>query len=317
MTAVESIIICTGLTRKTISPELHLQSSLENIGRGEIARLMGVGGEVGLGPLPLFLRLACGEQEPANNGVHVIFLTETDELDSGGNTNGTLIHPGDTLHEPFRELSTRAEVIVHKPRQLPWDDLRDRIEQLISSQAVTDSQPPRFLVAGCHTEGHVLALGVALRQLAGFEDVAVCSHLVASANQDAHYATLRHNLPLAGVEVLLDLGEAATFAGLNPEPLLSHSLHPCRIEPEEVRQSLSVDQKRILELLCLNWDRSQLRSLQGGFSGSLLLLAEGWQGSARTEPMVVKIDAVEQMRREIDGYHRDKEFCGKHVPTIG
>ena len=39
----------------------------------------------------------------------------------------------------------------------------------------------------------------------------------------------------------------------------------------------SVDQKRILELLCLNWDRSQLRSLQGGFSGSLLLLAEGWQ----------------------------------------
>ena len=135
MTAVESIIICTGLTRKTISPELHLQSSLENIGRGEIARLMGVGGEVGLGPLPAFLRLACGEQDSANNGVHVIFLTETDELDSGSNTNGTQIRPRDTLHEPFRELSTRAEVVVHKPKQLPWDDLRDKIEELNKTES--------------------------------------------------------------------------------------------------------------------------------------------------------------------------------------
>ena len=58
MTPAETIIICTGLARKTISPELHLQSSLDNVGRSEIARLMGAGSEAGKGPLPSFLRLA-------------------------------------------------------------------------------------------------------------------------------------------------------------------------------------------------------------------------------------------------------------------
>ena len=68
--------------------------------------------------------------------------------------------------------------------------------------------------------------------------------------------------------------------------------------------------------MCLHWTEVRLRSLQGGFSGSLLLLAEGYKGSALTEPMVIKIDNSKQMRREINGYHRVKDFCGKHVPTF-
>jgi hypothetical protein len=31
----------------------------------------------------------------------------------------------------------------------------------------------------------------------------------------------------------------------------------------------------------------------------------------------VKIDAFEQMRRELNGYHQVKDFFGKHVPTFG
>jgi ADP-ribose pyrophosphatase len=317
MTPAETIIICTGLARKTISPELHLQSSLDNVGRSEIARLMGAGSEAGKGPLPSFLRLACMEQTSGRGDIHVIFVANAASSQPSGSGADATAQPGDALQEPFRELSAGVRIVVPEPGLVPWDGLRREINTAVGSRPADHPNSPRFLVAGCHTEGDVLAISLALRQLAGFEEVAVCSHLVGSANQEAHYATLRHNLPLAGVRVLLDLGEAAEYASLDPAPLAPLSLQPCRIEPEEVRCSLSDQQKRILELLCLNWDRSRLRSLQGGFSGSLLLMAEGWQGSARTEPMVIKIDSIGQMRREIDGYHRVKDFCGKHVPTFG
>lgn len=316
MIGAETIIICTGLERRTISPELHLQSSLENIGRAEIARLMGAGRDSEQGPLPAFLRLACGTHAPPGSSGQVIFVSDAALPESPGSeeARGQL---RDMFQEPFRELSARAEIVVSKPGLVPWEELRRKIDALVSSRPDAESKSPRFLVVGCHTDDRVLSISLALRQLAGFEEVAVCSHLVGSANQEAHYATLRHNLPLAGVRVLLDLGEAAKYAGLDPAQLTPLSLQPCRIEPEEVRRSLSDQQRRILELLCLNWDRASLRSLQGGFSGSLLLLAEGWQGSAKTEPMVIKIDSVGQMRREIDGYHRVKDFCGKHVPAFG
>jgi ADP-ribose pyrophosphatase YjhB (NUDIX family) len=314
MMSSETIIICTGLTRKIVSPEQHLQTSLSNIGRSEIGRLMGSGREAGAGPLPSFLRQVCMADAQHTPRSRVLFISEDE---SSGFSKEGAGNPGDALQEPFREFSAYGKVIRSSGGLVPWDSLRRSIEEIRGLAEGGESKPVRFLVVGCHTEGHVLAISLALRQLCGFEEVAVCSHLVGSANQEAHHATLRHNLPLAGVRVILDLDEAADFVGLNPAPLSGLSLHPCAIEPDEVRESLDADQQRIIELLCLNWDRASLRSLQGGFSGSLLLLAEGWQGSAQTEPMVLKIDAVGQMRREIDGYHRVKDFCGKHVPTFG
>ena len=92
---------------------------------------------------------------------------------------------------------------------------------------------------------------------------------------------------------------------------------PCGIEPLDIRNKLDADQKTIIELLCMHWTLTHLRALAGGFSGSLLFVAEGWKGAARTEPMVLKVDDITQMRRELDGYHQVKDFFGKHVPTFG
>ena len=313
----QTIIICVGLSRRNISPELHLQSSLENIGRSEIARLMGAGRDAGNGPLPSFLRQACVAARRSDSGVHVVFTGGSKIADSQDELQVAEGRSGDELQEPFYELSGECKFIAAARGMVPWGELLRATNEVVRTSHSNGPTAFRFLVVGCHTEGHVLAVAQALRQLAGFDDVAVCSHLVGSANQEAHHATLRHNLPLAGVRVLLDLADAGQYAGLDPASLSSMALRPCIFEPEEVREALSDDQQKILELLCLNWDRARLRSLQGGFSGSLLLLAEGWQGNARTEPMVIKVDAVGQMRREIDGYHRVKDFCGKHVPTFG
>jgi hypothetical protein len=67
----------------------------------------------------------------------------------------------------------------------------------------------------------------------------------------------------------------------------------------------------------MNWSRAEVKPLAGGYSGSLLLLANGWKGKSRTEPLVLKVDEFSQMRRELAGYHQVKDFFGKHVPTFG
>jgi ADP-ribose pyrophosphatase len=119
------------------------------------------------------------------------------------------------------------------------------------------------------------------------------------------------------VDVLLDLEEAVTFLGLDASEFESFGAGPCTIEPPEARDQLDPSALRIVELVCMHWSRTNLRPLAGGFSGSLLFIADGWKGDARTEPMVLKIDAFTQMRRELDGYHQVKDFFGKNVPTFG
>jgi hypothetical protein len=151
----------------------------------------------------------------------------------------------------------------------------------------------------------------------GYPNVAVSPHLVGSATQAAHLAALRHNFPSSGVRVLLDLHDVAEYAGVNPSSLSALECRPPEILPRETRDALADPQRQILEMLCLNWTRAEVRPLAGGFSGSLLLLANGWKGQARTEPMVLKVDNFVQMRRELDGYHQVKDFFGKHVPTFG
>ena len=66
----------------------------------------------------------------------------------------------------------------------------------------------------------------------------------------------------------------------------------------------------------MHWTRADLNPLQGGYTGSLLFLANGWKGRSRTEPMVLKVDNYPQMRREIEGYQEVKDLFGKNVPTF-
>jgi hypothetical protein len=309
-----TIVLGDGLDEEVLSPQVRHLDSRANVGEREIERLFGRGRGFGQGPLPAFLRLALAEQK-ARGRVGVVLLGRSREP-SGGDEGET----GARFAPPLDEIAQEARVIGCSPGQIPWDALR----QVVLEQTGADPGKAadmgvglRFLVVGCHTEERILALAVFLRRVFHCDEVAVSSHLVGSATQEAHLAVLRHTLPGLGVRVLLDLSEAARFAGLDPTRFAEFAATPCAIEPDEIRAQLSEDQRRIVELLCLHWTRARLRPLAGGFSGSLLFLADGWKGDARTEPMVLKVDAFDQMRRELGGYYLVKDFLGKHVPAFG
>ena len=226
---------------------------------------------------------------------------------------------GSDFVEPLKEIAQDAEVVDTAQRGLPLRAFRQAVERLTGIDPMaedTDKNAFRFLLLGCDTENRILTLATFLRSILGYGSVAVSSHLVGSSTKDAHFSALRHNFPSAGVEVFLDLEDAARFAHIDPARFGDFSCRPCVIEPLEARQAIGADQKSIIEFLCMHWTRTDLRPLQGGFSGSLLFLADGWKGEARTEPMVIKIDRFAQMRRELEGYQQVFDYFGKHVPTF-
>jgi ADP-ribose pyrophosphatase len=268
---------------------------------------MGRGKSFGEGPLPTFIAQAAEARSGGAPVSLVIIKSVADETPVG-------------LTDPIETHAEAAAVIPSPEGAIPWKELLGAISEASGfdlSVPETHEGQLRFLIVGCHTEKRVQAVATLLRNAFGFSEVAVSPHLVGSATQEAHFAALRHNLPAADVNVLLDLEEAAEYAGLDPADFSHFGCRPCVIEPEEAREAFDPAQRRILELICMHWTRVRLKPLAGGFSGSLLFMAEGWKGEARTEPLVLKVDAFGQMRRELDGYHQVKDFFGKHVPTFG
>jgi ADP-ribose pyrophosphatase len=292
---MRAIVIADGLTKDFLSLEQPFVEARNNLGRAEIDRLLGRGKGYGEGPLSAFLQ-AIATAANSKQGAPDLVLLRSDN----------------PLPEILEEAVASARVIESDPERIPQDELEEAIPDARGIGADL-----RTLVIGCHTERRILALTSYLKKILGFPEVAVSPHLVGSATREAHLAALRHNFPSIGVRVLLDLSEAASFVGLDSSTLSLPDCRPPDIGPAQTRDSLTDSQRRILELLCLNWTRAEMRPLAGGFSGSLLLLANGWKGEAHTEPQVIKVDAFSQMRRELSGYHQVKDFFGKHVPTFG
>jgi len=309
-----TIVLGDGLEEEVISPQVRYFDSRAHVGEREVGRLFGRGRGYGRGPLPTFLRAALARGESGER-VGVILLAHVDEANE---EPGALAET--RFAAPLDALATRTTVIRCPAGRVPWERLRETIRERTGIDPMAppgDGPGLRFLVVGCHTEGRVLALALFVRSYFRCEDVAISHHLVGSSIPEAHLAVLRHTLPGLGVRVLLDFAEVARFAHLLPETLAEAAAVPCVLEPPEVSERLGEEQRQIVERLCMHWTRARLRSLHGGFSGSLLLMAEGWKGEARTEPMVLKIDAFRQMRRELSGYYLIKDFLGKNVPTFG
>jgi ADP-ribose pyrophosphatase len=308
------IIIGDGLTNEILSPQHQYQTAKGNVGQREIALLLGKGKTFGDGPLPTFLRSAAAAHADGES-VDLLFLRPTSgasEQDEAATGPG----PNDFV-DPIAEIASNALVVDSDPEVIPWRSLMESVEKLTGTDPASADSDVRFLVVGCHTDQRVLAIASFLREVLGYSEVAVSSHLVGSATQEAHLATLRHYLPAIGVRVLLDLEETAKYTDIPADELAKFAARPCEIQPAEALEGMDDSQRRIVELLCLHWTKAHLRPLAGGYSGSLLYIADGWKGDARTEPMVLKIDALQQMRRELDGYYQVKDFFGKHVPTFG
>ncbi len=266
-----TIVIADGLTNDVLSPDHPFRASHENVGDREIERLAGRGKGYGEGPLISFLRaISASGASGAASGL--ILLAPASEEEGAHGATGT----GSAFIDPLTELAASAVIVSAGAGVIPADGLRQACETL--GVARHDLSDTGFLIVGCHTDRRILGIASFLRNVWRCPHVAVSPHLVGSSTQEAHFAALRHTLPAAGIEVILDLEAAATFASLDPRPFTAFGCAPVAIEPPEAMAALDDAGRRIVELLCLHWSRTRLRPLAGGFSGSLLFLADGWIG---------------------------------------
>ncbi len=292
---MSTVIIADGLTNAYLGEDAFFEALKTHVGARVRARLLGEGSESGTGPLCAFLSAAGSNKE-------VVTALITDRSEEG-TADEKKVPPS------LESFSGKAVAISADAGAIPAQAL---------TELIGEAKDARILIVGTHTERRIFALAVFLKSVVGVKQVAVCSHLLGSSSQEAHLAAFRHNFLVAGVDVLLDLAEAIGFVGLPPGSVAgADKATPCSISPGEIRDAIAIDQRRIVELLCMHWNSAELRPLAGGFSGSLLFIAKGQKGSAKTEPVVLKIDAFSQMRRELDGYYRVKDFLGKNVPTFG
>ncbi|MCO4764378.1 MAG: phosphotransferase, partial [Myxococcales bacterium] len=296
MTPHGALVIGVGLSNTVLSPDRKYSDHPDHVGPDVAGRLLGRGRLLGEGPLPTFLR-QCAAGRDAGMDLSVAVLRA-----NASESDGLLGLLRDA-HPRLTDISTS-------------DDDSSLLAGLMPLLGEVGRRP-RILIVGCHTETNVLALATCLRSVAGCTEVAVCPTLVGSATHAAHLSVLRHTLHGLGVAVLLDHEDLATYVGFPAGALASTGARPCEIGPPDAATALEGPATRIAQLLCLQWSRAEFQPLAGGFSGSLLFVASGWKGGARTEPMVIKIDEFGQMRRELRGYYSVKELLGKHVPTFG
>jgi ADP-ribose pyrophosphatase len=303
-----TVAIGVGLTDSVLGSEERYVGGAGHVGRVESERLLGAGRDLGRGVIPTFLaELDHKRREGAPVGVLLLR-----ECVSG---NGA---PSDSLVAPIVPYLAGAEVLPSAPARIPWRPLTAAIRRVtgVDPTSLHGNDDLRFLVFGCHTEHSVFSTALLLRSVFGSTHVAVSPFLVGSAMAAAHLAVLSYHLPAAGVQVLLNPAEVTDFLGVDVTALTELGCSACALQPDELRDSMPEQARRMVELLCIRWSKAHLRLLGGGFSGSMLLLASGWRGDARTEPMVIKVDRHNQMRKEIDGYHLVKDLLGKHVPTF-
>ncbi len=302
-----TLIIVDGLTPVNFSPTDKFISNPQNLGRQEIGRLVGLGRSAGSGPLTRFVQVAADAAHENAEEVRLIFVTD----EAGSERSGD-----QSLLDLVRESAHGFDILEAVQGSVPWRRILDIAEALPGDGGGEHTIPKRALIVGAHTELRITSIAAALKSLFSFDSVAVCPHLVGSATREAHFAALRHGLPALGVEVLLDIEDAATYVGIDPARFVDLDVQSCVLGPPDIVERLDKDAQDMIKRLCMHWTGASLRTLTGGFSGSLLFIAEGQQGKARTEPMVIKIDNAPQMRRELAGYYRVRDLVGKHVPAF-
>jgi len=290
-----TIVIGAGLTTDHFGTTVHDANSDRNLGRHEIERLSGIGRRAGDGPLPAFLAQVHSQN---NNGCGLIIFNDS-------------AHPGERAADladafyPFRDSVQDLQTLSIGQAV---SDLRERF-------GIRPDQTIRALIVGGHTEREVTSFAISMRRENGAE-VAVCPSLTGSIMKEAHYHALRYTLPSWGIKVLQDIDEVFDYVGIDSDNAIP-GIGSCRIEPASLREAIEPDALTILKRLVMHWDETQVKSLSGGYSGSLLFLAEGRQQGFQAEPLVIKIDNRIQMRRELSGYYRVKDLMGKHVPAFG
>ncbi len=302
------------------SPRVH-------IGHRERTRLLGEDRGQMLGRLPLFLQEAAAAQSAGAN-VHTVLVRDLHDADDPKQQPEFLAHghhaligtPGADFVPQISHLVGGASIINVQSLAIPLGDLRSVMSEIIGRDFLSLTEEEReniqIILMGAHTDKRVFGTANLIRNTLEFPNVYVSPHLMASNDYDAHRMAVLKTFPGSLIKVVQSTRHLAMIAGMRRENIEYFPHDSCQVKPQEAYDAMTEDQRMIVSSMFMDYDDVYLESLAGGFSGSLLLMAQGVKGQTRAAPMVVKIDKHDQIGKEMDGYNAVKHLMGNAVPTF-
>lgn len=177
----------------------------------------------------------------------------------------------------------------------------------------------RVGIMGVWTEAKVTFLTYDLRTRYPNMDIAICSALTASSSRAMHFVALDQLRNVLGAKVFPSVGDFTQFL-TGTMPTVAASVHS-RLDNKNMEiQSegeISATDRNILLYLYRDCSRAQFKSLDGGFSGNVVLRTSAVDLMGHTQvPTVVKIGARELIAEERTAFERIQEVLGNNAPSI-
>ena len=186
------------------------------------------------------------------------------------------------------------------------------LAELLSSYR---GKPVKVGIMGVWTEAKVLFLSYELSTRYQEFEVGICSALTASSSRQTHFLALRNAEKILGVHVFPSVGAFTRFlADSQPELHRPSSAETLKLV---IDASLSEDDLGIVRSLYRDCSQVDLKCLDGGFSGNVVM-----RGSAvdilghRQVPTVVKIGMRDPIAEERTAFERIQEVMGNNAPAI-
>ncbi|MBE7438740.1 MAG: isochorismatase family protein [Spirochaetales bacterium] len=180
-----------------------------------------------------------------------------------------------------------------------------------------EDKPLRIGIMGVWTEAKITFLCYDLKtRFSGFR-IGVCSALCASSSRSMHFIALDQLQSILGIEVFASTGAFAEFlTGDMPVVRPTPHLRGGNLRIHSELEVGSTD-RALLSYLFRDCRSVELKSLDGGFSGNLVLKAAGQdQLGHRQVPVVVKIGPRDAIASERQAFERIQEVLGNAAPGI-
>lgn len=175
----------------------------------------------------------------------------------------------------------------------------------------------RVGLVGVWTEAKITFLAYDLRTRYPEFDLAVASPLTASSSRHMHFVALDQLANILGVKVFSSLGTFTEFlAGSIPDiqPLIPFREGLLHVEGSG---EISPVDRSLLTYLFRDCKRVDLKSLDGGFSGNLVLKARSIDALGHPQvPTVIKIGARDPIAQERMSFERIEEVLGNNAPRV-
>lgn len=146
--------------------------------------------------------------------------------------------------------------------------------------------------------------------------VAVCSALTASTSRSAHFTALDSIKNILGIEVIASPASFCKFL-TGSEPIIKKRFADklqITIKPDMALENVD---RELIGFLFRDSVKVDLKALDGGFSGNLVLKSRSWDQFGRQQvPGIIKIGDRDLIAKERESFERIQEVMGNSAPQI-